>query len=49
MVEIARNVSGVKKVVNLVKIKGQDGAPIEKSETSSDAAAPAQAAIEDHG
>ncbi len=49
VVEIARNVSGVKKVVNLVKIKGQDGAPIEKSETSSDAAAPAQAAIEDHG
>ncbi|MCX7343335.1 MAG: BON domain-containing protein [Proteobacteria bacterium] len=35
VVEIARNVSGVRKVVNYVKIKGQEGASTEQQSTDS--------------
>ena len=34
VVEIARNVGGVKKVVNHVKVKGQEEAPDSASETT---------------
>jgi osmotically-inducible protein OsmY len=39
VVEIARNVSGVRKVVNYVKIKGQEGAAAEQKPTDSTAPA----------
>ena len=47
VVEVARNVSGVKKVVNFVKIKGQDGTLTNQTENPSNI--PAPAAIEDQG